>query len=83
MGASTHLSTAKNVAAKASPKVLPKGKNSVTWLLPDKIIVQIGIKAVRERKRQSFIAERLLAKGLEAESRSGRRPAPTATLDDD
>jgi hypothetical protein len=74
------LSAAKNGVAKGSPRVLPKGKNSVTWLLPDKIIVQIGIKAVRERKRQSAIAERLLMKGLEAESRGAKR-APSEETD--
>jgi hypothetical protein len=68
------LSTAKNGTAKGSPRVLPKGKNTVSWLLPEKIIVQIGIKAVRERKRQSFIVERLLLKGLAAEARGPRNP---------
>lgn len=58
--------------AKPKGPAIARGKVRAFYVLPEKLAERIVILAARERKRPSYVAERLLQRGLEAERGDGR-----------
>jgi hypothetical protein len=59
---------------------IPKGKAKVSYVLPEKLVERIKIRAVRQKKRLSGMVEELLVDGLRYDPEASRSPeATTAT----
>lgn len=58
--------------------MVAKGKARVGYVLPEKLIERIALKAVREKSRPSRVVDRLLTRGLEAEQADAKTQPASA-----
>jgi hypothetical protein len=58
--------------------MVAKGKARVGYVLPEKLIERVALKAVREKSRPSFVLERLIVRGLEAEQAEAKHQSASA-----